>query len=154
MDRIVTYAQVALDGPLHVGFRQASSNHSTLRRFSVGDGMHIRGGAPHIHDDERSEPGALPAALREQTRAFHDRDGCGHQHFVKPFRGGVDAFCMDDTLDEHLPYHLPGRLDVERTELRHDIFRHDDGLAGPGKAPRNLVGHRTIACDDHRAVER
>ena len=39
-------------------------------------------------------------------------------------------------------------------ELGHDVFRHDDGLAGPGKTPRNLVGHRTIACDDHRADER
>ena len=152
--RIVTDAEIAFDRPFHVRLGQPPPDHSAFRRIAFGDRVHVRRGAAHVHDDERSKPGAVPAALGEQTRTFHDGRGRGHQHFVETLRRGVDSLGMDNAFDEHLTYRLSGRLDVERPEVGHDIFRHDGDLAGSGETSRNVVGHRTVARHEHGTVER
>ena len=111
----MTYSEIAFDGPLHVRLGQSSPDHSTFRRFSFGDGVHVSRGASHVHDDERSEPGAFVAALGEQTRPFHDGGRRGHQHFVeRAFPSGVHTNIVTETLRADFEARDQGRRLVDR----------------------------------------
>ena len=142
----VTHTDIALDRALDVGLGQALVNGICPGRHTVCDGVNICGGAAHVHGQQVTDAVLAFTAFSQQLHGLHHGGGGGHHNAGDQAGSLRQALGLNDLLQEDLADLLLGGLDVQHTELGHDVFTDvsfpvaQDALA--------LTGYRTVAGND------
>ena len=122
--RVDADAEVTLDGPFGVRLGQPVRDELGLRGRSAPDGVHVRRGAADVEHEQVAKTGLAVDTVREQARGLQH----GHRrwHRDAPDEGfhAVEPLGGHDAVHERLAHRRLRRLDIDATELRHDIVHH------------------------------